>query len=356
VAGPLRQFALQGPDGTAIPVQVLASRADHDRLDAARHYPDQDEVDRIWVAFHAPKLTGLGRMALAVDRRPTPLEPEGLEATRSTLANRFVSIRIAATGALELTDLRSGERYPGLGALEDEPDRGDLYTFSGGSGPRRLKLVSASQRRLAAGPFLGAVETRWSIAGAGGTALTARQVVALHADSPLTRIRLEIHNGASNHRLRARYPVAVAGSVLAGAPLGWVRREPALPARRSRGLEQLAPTAPAQRHVAAAQAGRGIAILAPGFFEYEWTPRGDLLVTLLRAIGELSRGDLPERPGHAAWPLATPDAEEHGFHRIDLAVAPLREEDLASPSRIVRLWEAAFLPVQAFWLRDFSGR
>lgn len=29
----------------------------------------------------------------------------------------------------------------------------------------------------------------------------------------------------------------------------------------------------------------------------------------MRAIGELSRADLPERPGHAGWPSATPGAQ-----------------------------------------------
>ncbi|HYX82958.1 MAG TPA: hypothetical protein VE714_11235, partial [Gemmatimonadales bacterium] len=40
-----RPFALQGSDGTAIPVQVLAQRVAQERRDAMRHYPDQDEVD-----------------------------------------------------------------------------------------------------------------------------------------------------------------------------------------------------------------------------------------------------------------------------------------------------------------------
>ena len=42
---------------------------------------------------------------------------------------------------------------------------------------------------------------------------------------------------------------------------------------------------------------RGLAIFAPGFFEYELDRKGDLLVTLLRSVGELSRDDLPTRPG-----------------------------------------------------------
>ena len=85
-------------------------------------------------------------------------------------------------------------------------------------------------------------------------------------------------------------------------------------------LETPVSTAPAHGFVAAASGARGLALLAPGFFEYEWTSRGELLVTLLRAVGELSRGDLSTRPGHAGWPTSTPLAQCPGRTRVELAI------------------------------------
>jgi hypothetical protein len=41
-----------------------------------------------------------------------------------------------------------------------------------------------------------------------------------------------------------------------------------------------------------------------------------------RAVGELSRADLPERPGHAGWPEETPGAQEIGPFDALLAVMP----------------------------------
>ncbi len=93
-------------------------------------------------------------------------------------------------------------------------------------------------------------------------------------------------------------------------------------------------------------------MLAPGFFEYEWTAGGDLLVTLLRAVGELSRGDLPARPGHAGWPAATPLAQCPGPSRVELALAPVAASDVAAGDAVPRLWEDVFLPVRGVWLRD----
>jgi alpha-mannosidase len=95
-------------------------------------------------------------------------------------------------------------------------------------------------------------------------------------------------------------------------------------------------------------------LLAPGFFEYELEPEGDLLLTVLRAVGQLSREDLPTRPGHAGWPMATPLAQCPGGDRLQLGIAPLTHAQLESGTRLAQLWEDLFLPVQPVWLRQAS--
>jgi alpha-mannosidase len=111
-------------------------------------------------------------------------------------------------------------------------------------------------------------------------------------------------------------------------------------------------TAPVHRFAVAARGRRGLALLLPGFGEIEWTPAGDLLLTLLRAVGHLSRGDLPTRPGHAAWAEPTPLAQCGGLQVVELALAPVPEPALDRPDRVLELWEEAFLPIQTFWLPD----
>src|SRR5204862_133225 len=80
--------------------------------------------------------------------------------------------------------------------------------------------------------------------------------------------------------------------------------------------------------------------------EYEWTPGGDLLVTLLRAVGQLSRGDLPTRPGHAGWPTPTPGAQCLGPDRIELALVPVTAGGVERGDRLPELGEDGFLPVR----------
>ena len=129
--------------------------------------------------------------------------------------------------------------------------------------------------------------------------------LSLHAGSPLLRCTLELDNQARDHRLRARVRTGLPGvSATAGAQFGIVAR-PSVSLRAGRyRRETPVATAPAHRFVACSSRNRGLALLTPGFFEYELQGNGDLLMTLLRSVGQLSRGDLPTRPGHAGWPVA----------------------------------------------------
>jgi alpha-mannosidase len=345
-----RSFALSGQDGRAIPVQVLAQRVTQERTDATRHYPDLDEVDQVRVAFRSPPVPGLG---LAAVTRSAPVSLPRTEDARvrgRSLENRFVEVTLEPNGALSLLDRRRNERYGDLLRLEDAGDAGDAYTYCP---PARDRIKSSrgpiTVRRLAAGPLVAALEARWEML----RGIDVRLIVQLFADSPLVRVTLDVDNRNRYHRLRARLVTGLAGvSANAGAAFGAVDRSAVRVDPSAYPRETPVRTAPAHRFVAAARGGRGLAVLAPAFLEYEWTPKGDLLVTLLRAIGELSRADLPTRPGHAGWPTAIPAAQCIGATRIDLALAPVGGTELDRGDVLPQLWEDAFLPLHGLWLRD----
>ncbi len=339
-------FALKTRDGRVLPVQVLARRTTTERLEAARHYPDEDEVDQVRVAFRSPAVPGLGLGTLTLGPVASLPRGEGVQVRGRALENRFVEVSLESSGALTLLDRRSGERYTGLLRLEDAGDAGDTYSYCP---PVRDRLTRSrgpiTVRRLAAGPLVAALEARWRVL----RDVAARLVVQLYADSPLVRCTLEIDNRATHHRLRARLPLGTRladVSAVAGAAFGAALRPAVTANPADYPFESPVRTAPAHRFVAAARAARGLALLAPAFFEYEWTPAGDLIVTLLRSVGDLSRGDLPTRPGHAGWPTRTPDAQCLGTSRMDWAVAPLSAGDLERGDAVPHLWEDAFLPLQ----------
>jgi len=366
-----RPFGLAGPDGRPIALQLLDRRPGQERLDAARHYPDQDEVDWVRVALRLPAVPGLGLKCAGLTPGATRPDRagEGAVVKGRSLVNRWIETVLEPTGALALHDRRTGERFFDVLRLEDGGDAGDTYTYCP---PARDRIVRAQRpirvRRLAAGPLVAALEATFDMRAGNGVTrrrransvtqsrpghVDVRVVVMLHADSPVVRCILDIDNQATWHRLRARVPTQLAGvPAVAGAPFGSVARPAVVIRAAEYPLETPVATAPAQRFVAVADGRRGLALLAPGFFEYEWTRRGDLVLTLLRCVGELSRGDLPTRPGHAGWPTATPEAQCLGTSRVELALVPVSHAEVERGDVIPSLWEDVFLPVRGFWLRD----
>jgi alpha-mannosidase len=327
-----------------IPHQVLGRRAGTERLDAPRHYPDQDEVEVVRVAIALPELGGFSIGRGVPRQRPAPVE-----VVRGGLSNGLLEVALGREGLIELTDRRSGIRFRKLLALESEGDRGDTYTFAPSDSVRAGPVAWSKPKIVARGPLVGALELRTSLRGG---AVRARLTLAVYAGSPLLRCTLELENAVGDHRLRVRIPTGVGDLAVAGGPFGAIRRARRSfePARYPR--ETPVATAPAQRFVAASGTRGGLAVLAPGFFEYEHQAGGDLLVTLLRCVGQLSREDLPTRPGHAGWPTPTPGAQCLGRERIQLALAPVSAVELERVAPVVELWEDAFVPPRAIWLRQ----
>ena len=336
-----------------VPLQALGQTTAYERLDAPRHYPDQDEVEVRRVAFRAPALGGLGLDVLEPARDSRPDGENGVRAGARSLDNGRIALLVGRDGTVTLSDLRTRLLYPALLRLESSGDSGDTYTSARPARDRIRRMRGPVRvRALAAGPLVGALEVTGALACARGR-VEVRLVLTMHASSPALRCTLEYDNRATDHRLVLRLPTGVSDApAVAGGPFGTVERPAGAPGGADSGLETPVTTAPAQRYVAVAERSRGLALLAPGFFEYELTRAGDLRMTVLRAVGELSRGDLATRAGHAGWPVSTPEAQCLGHDRLRFAIAPVGAADLAAGTVLPELWEDVFLPPQAVWLRQ----
>jgi alpha-mannosidase len=347
-----RAIALLGPDGP-IALQPLGRAAGYERLDAPHHYPDQDEVDVVRVAFRAPPLPGLGFTVLEPAERQRAVVDTAVRAGPRSLDNGLLALTIAQDGTVTLADRRTGLLYPSLLGLESAGDAGDTYTWAPRAGDRVRRVAGPVDVRIVArGPLLAALEVRGRLANPTGY-VDVRLILTLHAGSPVLRCTLLLDNRAIDHRLRLRVPTGVPGvAAVAGTQFGTVMRTAAAAPTSHYPRETPVATAPAQRFVAVADGPRGLAVLAPGFFEYELGANGDLRVTLLRAVGQLSRENLPTRPGHAGWPVATPMAQCLGLDRLQLAIVPVEAADLWAGSRLAQEWEDVFLPPRALWLRQ----
>jgi hypothetical protein len=311
----------------AIPLQEVSRERVFVREEASRHYPWNRLVERrrvlAWVA-DAPGV-GLVTLAMSEKRRRAATPPDPVSAEGHTIVGNGMRIE-ARAGGLTFTgpgDLRIEDWI----ALEAEGERGDLYTRSAIPGSRSLARLLRS-KITARGPLRAELTSDWRItigerrltnaAGTPRRATAVRQdvqtVIQLDAGAPFVRLRVRGNNVATDVRLRVGVRTALSSpQVVADAAFGPVSRAPIEVDPSGLVNELPPPTAPLHRYVSAFSESRGATLVSDGLAEYEVEPDGTAWVTLLRAVGELSRHNLPERPGHAGYPVETPAAQ-----RLDL--------------------------------------
>jgi hypothetical protein len=204
--------------------------------------------------------------------------------------------------------------------LRDEPDVGDLYNF-----------CYAEEGQAAAFPDEMRVERNRVLA----RFATCEVAISLRRRGGERFVRLEgaIENASPNHRLRlqVRLATAEAGST-AGSPFELVDRS--LTSEGS-SLEGASPTWPARHLVLAGDR----AAYHEGVFEYE-VAGDELAITLLRAVGTISRRTMPTRPWAAGPDVDTPEAQLIGTSSfaIGLRTGAGRNDLLAD-------WERFALPL-----------
>jgi len=251
---------------------------------------------------------------------PSPFEREGVPG----LGWRVDPLPVARPAAVILPDERDGWVIAdGIAfTLEDQPDVGDLYNFCPPEEGHRARMPA------------------WTVAAGGhqvdaafDDGLRVRIRLARKGAEPFVRLSGEIDNGRTDHRLRLRVRLGEpARGSLAGSPFELVRR-----GLLSEGgeLEAPSPTWPAGHVVLAGD----IAAFHEGIFEYE-VADGELLITLLRCVGTISRQHLATRPFAAGPDVPTPDAQMLGTTPFELAL-----QLGASPQELMRNWERFALPL-----------
>jgi alpha-mannosidase len=242
------------------------------------------------------------------------------------LDNGLLAVTVAGDGSLRLRG--GGVTLEGVGRLTDGGDAGDLYNYAP---PAADQQVAEPDRvdvaTVAAGPLQGvlAVERtyRWPLASTAAARSAERATVRtvtrveLRAGEPFVRLRVSFDNPCRDHRLRLHVPLArPAASSFAEGQFAVVERGTA--AEGGHGEVPLA-TFPARGFVDAG----GAAVLLDHVLEYELlTDPPELALTLLRAVGRISRNAHRYREEPAGPEVATPGAQCLGPWSVGLAVLP----------------------------------
>ena len=201
-----------------------------------------------------------------------PGEPTAWRDPESTLVVRPIA------GGLEIVDSVSGLVI--VHTFEDEGDRGDLYDFC----PRDGDVPRNSRDHAL------------------GVQVSARAI------GRRVEIEVDIDQRTPDRRLRARFDLSSPSpSLWTETAFGWLERTTA-------GTHPVAA-------VAVTTGATPVAFGGLGLHEVERADDGTIFLTLLRAVGWMSRGDLSTRPGHAGYNVPTPDGQGLGRQRFRYAIA-----------------------------------
>ncbi len=322
-------------DGGRAPLQVLERRTVHHRVESPEHYPDDDLVDRIRAVAWIDPVPGLGvRLLPVTSEAPTdaPIPSAQTTGRVRTLENEHLRFELSPDGTPRLTSLADGRVIDALVRLEDVGDAGDLYTHS--PVPPTVTVGRAERVELVQpGPLRAELRSWWTLDVPRSSDRTARSservrlelelCFTLDAGARHLGVTVRGRNAARDHRLRVAFASGITnGTTHADAAFGVVRREPIAVSSEAARMEQPPGTAPLHRYVTVSDASSGMTLVSDGLAEYEVTGAGAIAVTLFRAVGELSRIDLPERPGNAGWPVATPEAQSLGPFAARFALYP----------------------------------
>jgi alpha-mannosidase len=303
-----------------------------------------------------------------------PLFAGAVVASGATLENDVLRVSVdQANGSLALHDKRTGQTYRGLNSIEDGGDIGDLYTYcppasdsliSHPAAPPVIELVDADPLQATL-----RVTRRYDLPIASDVTRARRademvgceivSNVTLSAFSPRVDIQTTISNEAQDHRLRALFPTPFPiTSASAEDTFAVVNRPARFETGSTQGwVEQPVNTHPQKRFVDVSEGAQGLAILNQGLAEYEIVSReeGDAVaVTLLRAVGWLSRGDLITRNGHAGPMLATPGGQGLGEQTARYALLP-HAGDWQTDGMTLREAQAFEAPLRALATEQRAG-
>jgi mannosylglycerate hydrolase len=295
--------------------QLLAAYSGYERTEAPRDYPDNDAVGRMLLAIWVNDAPAYGISSIPLDIVASGhVTHHMVVAKKNAMTNGAVTLTWNARGKVAFKHHALKRTARNLLEWESREDLGDLYTPA----IRKVKLKAkvVSTKLIHKGPMRGVVEQVWRLAHK-GEQITISVHLIIDAGSELLRIVLLGDNQSSDHRLRLVVNTGIKGRVFADAAFGVLEREPLKVPAKDEKIEKVVPTAPLHRYVSVFDSRNGATLFSDGLPEYE--SMGDrIAITVLRSVGELSRNDLPERPGHAGWPAATPEAQNVGPFEAEL--------------------------------------
>jgi len=288
------------------------------------------------------RLPGCGLRVYRIARGParaTPaLRAQRLPGGGAAIENEQVRLEARGDGRLRWIDRERGVVIEDALRLVSEGDRGDEYNFDPVPGGERVEAPARVRVKL--GPVSEAevslaIDARYRVPAAlapGRDARARRRVwlpvrlrLRLSRGTPRVAVQIDVENTARDHRLRAHVRAPFAASRFEVESAFEIASRPIAPGPASFGSEHPSEfpigATPQRGFATLAEGSRALTVANRGCAEVEAVREEggttSLALTLLRAVGWLSRGDLTLRPIHAGPALETPGAQGLGPHRVE---------------------------------------
>ncbi|MCD6510740.1 MAG: hypothetical protein J7L11_10195 [Thermoprotei archaeon] len=284
-------------------------------------------------------LPAMGYKAYAIEIGESEDTPEFVKVERNSMENEFLKVTFYPEkgGAFKILDKRSSSEYPLMNFFEDDGDAGDEYDYS----PPKENLVLSSkdvEARLEftkRGPIVAEAKVRLTMrvpkslkSDRSGRSnelvkLPIVMFVTLYAGIPRVDVRVLIENRAEDHRLRVVFPTGMHTAKHHAETHFYVIERDNMP------KEQYVPTYPMRTWVDVNDGEKGLCIATKGLHEYE-IRRGEngseIIVTLMRCVGWLSRPAFLTRPDSTDPPMPTPEAQCKRLMEFEYSIMPHRGE------------------------------
>jgi len=246
------------------------------------------------------------------------------------LENEWLKIAFdKSDGSFSILDKRNGAVYENQGILVSVGDRGDEYNFTP-TPDDSLYLIEVKDVAFIPRAFDNAIAVLFEMVLPDGlddetmdrseeTVINhGMMLISLDPNQPCVDISLFLENNACDHRLSMQFDVDFpVEKVLYDGHFDIVERPIDLPEFDESWSEHPRPEHPQGAFVDVIGCNQGLMIANQGLPEvsvkrYEDSDSSCVSVTLLRAVGELSRSDLFNRLGHAGPEFATRAAQSLG--------------------------------------------
>lgn len=319
-----------GPVSTVVPLPADRYVLHDGKSEVPVHVSEAPQEATSWgdacsLEFIA-QLPPLGYKVYSILKGKSPRYEE-LMAEENYVENSLVRVEADPErgGLLKIVEKSTGRVIEGLNCFVDEGDAGDEYNFSPPSDHNptfyssdvRAKVETYNLGTRAVMKIALSMLVPLRVEGQRRSAemveIPILSEVSVWPGLKRIDVKTEVENRAMDHRLRVAFPTGVVAERSFADYHYQVIERDVEPRSKGEGWVEVPPTAhPQLCWVDVSDGLKGVMIANKGMPEYELRrgPAGvTIYLTLIRAVGWLSRSDLTTRKGHAGPGLSTPGAQ-----------------------------------------------